>query len=104
MKLTLEWDGSQEPLGFDDNFDLVDSIIYMMDYDLPDPDGLIRDSHNGIKLTLDKSSSPNSLSTSSSSTQSAQESLENIAELFDDFLRQSQEFIDKQKEKEHEQN
>jgi hypothetical protein len=99
MKLTLEWDGSQEPLGFDDNFDLVDSIIYMMDYDLPDPDGLIRDGHNGIKLTLDKSSSPNSLS-STSSTQSAQESLENIAELFDDFYRQAQEFIDKQKEKE----
>lgn len=90
MKLTLEWDGSQEPLGFDDNFDLVDSIIYMMDYDVAEPDGLIHDSHNGIKMTLDKEEKPQP---------SAQECLENIGALFDDFYRNAQEFIDKEKEK-----
>jgi len=49
MKLILEWDGDQDKLGMDDNFDLVDSIIYMMDYDEGD---VAHDSHNGIKMTL----------------------------------------------------
>lgn len=49
MKLIIEWDGDQNKLGMDDNFDLVDSIIYMMDYDEGD---VVHDSHNGMKMTL----------------------------------------------------
>lgn len=49
MKLIIEWDGDQDKLGMDDNFDLVDSIIYMMDYDEGD---VVHDSHNGMKMTL----------------------------------------------------
>lgn len=49
MKLIIEWDGNQDKLGMDDNFDLVDSIIYMMDYDEGD---VVHDSHNGMKMTL----------------------------------------------------
>jgi hypothetical protein len=49
MKLIIEWDGDQDKLGFDDNFDLVDSIIYMMDYGEGD---VVHDSHNGMKMTL----------------------------------------------------
>lgn len=104
MKLILEWDGDQDKLGFDDNFDLVDSIIYMMDYDVASVDGLIHDSHNGIKMTLDKGDSSLSSSSAPTPQPTAQECLENIGDLFDDFYRNAQEFIDKQKEKEHEQN
>lgn len=49
MKLIIEWDGNQDKLGMDDNFDLVDSIIYMMDYGEGD---VVHDSHNGMKMTL----------------------------------------------------
>ena len=52
LKVALEWDGDQDKLGMDDNFDLVDSIIYMMDYDIPDENGVVHDSHNGINITL----------------------------------------------------
>lgn len=54
VKITMEWDGDQDKLGFDDNFDLVDSLIFMMDYDVPSIDGKVHDSHNGIKLTLER--------------------------------------------------
>ena len=101
MKLILEWDGDRDKLGMDDNFDLVDSIIYMMDYDIAEPDGLVHDSHNGIKMTLLREDT--SLSSSSAATPhpTAQECLENIGDAFDLFYRQAQEFIDK--EKQHEQ-
>lgn len=95
VRLTLEWDGDQDKLGFDDNFDLVDSIIYMMDYDVASTDGKVHDSHNGIKMTLERDPEDGA---------TAQECLESIGDLFDDFCRQAQEFIDKRKEKEHEQN
>ena len=42
----------QDDLGMDDNFDLVDSIIYAMDYgELKD--GKIIDQHNNIKITIE---------------------------------------------------
>ena len=91
VRLTLEWDGDQDKLGFDDNFDLVDSIIYMMDYDVAGVDGKIHDSHNGIKMTLEKDAE---------SEGSAQECLENIGDLFDDFCRNAQAFIDGRKKDE----
>lgn len=58
MKITLDfgdmtYEQAQTALGMDDNFDLTDSIIYTMDYDYPDKDGLIHDSHNGIKITVE---------------------------------------------------
>ena len=101
MKLTLEWDGDQDKLGFDDNFDLVDSIIYMLDYDVAEPDGLIHDSHNGIKMTLDREETSLSSSSDPAPQPTAQECLENIGELFDNFYQQAQEFIDKEKRNEH---
>ena len=101
IKITLEWDGDQDKLGMDDNFDLVDTLIYMMDYDIPEPDGVVHDSHNGIKLTLVREDS-SSLSSSSPSAPTAQECLENISDAFDDFCRNAQEFIDKTKEKQQE--
>lgn len=100
MKLTLEWDGNKDLLGFDDNFDLVDSIIYMMDYDVADTDGLIHDTHNGIKLTLDKEEKSQSSSSAPTPQPTAQECLENIGDLFDDFYKHAQEFIDKEKQNE----
>lgn len=58
MKITLDFhrmnmDEAQKALGLNDNFDLVDSLLYMMDYGQIDPDGKVRDSHNGIKLTME---------------------------------------------------
>lgn len=103
MKLIMEWDGDQDRLGFDDNFDLVDSIIYMIDYGVAEPDGYVRDSHNGISLSLLRGENSQSSLSSSSPQPTAQECLENIGDLFDDFYRNAQEFFDKQKEKRNEQ-
>ena len=46
----------------------------------------------------------NSISSFTPSEPSLQECLENLAECFDDFYRNAQEFIDKEKEKRNEQN
>lgn len=43
----------QDDLGMDDNFDLVDSIIYAMDYGELSKDGKIHDVHNGINITIE---------------------------------------------------
>jgi hypothetical protein len=47
-----DYDNFQRNLGMDDNFDLLDTIIYMMDYGEPDEKGVIKDTHNGITIKL----------------------------------------------------
>lgn len=47
-----DYDNFQKALGMDDNFDLMDTIIYMMDYDEPNKDGVIEDTHNGITIKM----------------------------------------------------
>ena len=93
MKLIIEWDGSQEPLGFDDNFDLVDTIIYMMDYGEGD---VVHDSHNGMDMTLVRDSyTPEG------------EKDRSVLDLMDEswatFKAQAKEYIDREKEKQNEQ-
>lgn len=48
-----DYDNFQKNLGIDDNFDLMDTIIYMMDYGEPNEKGVIEDTHNGIKISID---------------------------------------------------
>lgn len=94
MKLIIEWDGSQDKLGFDDNFDLVDTIIYMIDYGEGD---VVHDSHNGMSMTLVRDS-----------YKPEDENNRSVLDLMDEswntFKLQAKEFIDKEKEKRHEQN
>lgn len=47
-----DYDNFQKNLGMDGNFDLLDTIIYMMDYGEPDEKGVIEDTHNGITIKL----------------------------------------------------
>lgn len=57
-----------------------------------------------VKITLEREDSSLSSSSSLAPQPTAQECLENIGDLFDNFYRNAQEFIDKQKEKKNEQN
>jgi hypothetical protein len=47
-----DYDNFQKSLGMDDNFDLCDTLIYMMDYGEPNEKGVIENTHNGIKIKL----------------------------------------------------
>lgn len=42
----------QKALGMDDNFDLMDTIIYMMDYGEPNKEGVVENTHNGITIKM----------------------------------------------------
>lgn len=44
----------ENELGMDDNFDLLDSLIYALDYGTPDQEGKIIDKHNNIKITIEE--------------------------------------------------
>lgn len=93
MKLVIEWDGDQDKLGMDDNFDLVDTIIYMMDYGEGD---VVHDSHNGMSMTLVRD-------TYDPKDEKNRSVLDLMDESWDAFKKQAKEFIDKEKEKQHEQ-
>lgn len=47
-----DYDNFQKELGMDDNFDLMDTIIYMMDYGEPDEKGIVENKHNNITIKL----------------------------------------------------
>ena len=47
-----DYDNFQRDMGMDENFDLMDTIIYMMDYGEPNEDGVVENSHNSIKIKL----------------------------------------------------
>lgn len=47
-----DYDNFQKALGMDDNFDLMDTIIYMMDYGEPNKEGVIEDKHNNITIKM----------------------------------------------------
>lgn len=48
----LTYKEAQTKLGMDDNFDLLDSIIWLMDYGEEDTNGTMTTTHNGIKITI----------------------------------------------------
>lgn len=47
-----DYDNFQKELGMDDNFDLADTIIWMMDYGEVNEQGVVENSHNNIKIQL----------------------------------------------------
>ena len=47
-----DYDNFQRDLGMDDNFDLMDTLIYMMDYGEPNEQGVVEDKHNNITIKL----------------------------------------------------
>lgn len=49
----LTYQEAQAKLGMDDNFDLVDSIIWLMDYGEEDTNGEMVTTHNGIKIRIE---------------------------------------------------
>lgn len=55
IKLTLEFDGSildfEDNMGMDENFDLVDSLIWLCDYGTKEDPSVY---HNNIKITASK--------------------------------------------------
>lgn len=49
----LSYQDVQAKLGMDENFDLVDSIIWLMDYGEEDTDGTMTTTHNGLRIKIE---------------------------------------------------